>query len=95
MQALRRGNKSRGDLLICSYFAKPGTLSRVTVIVSKKVSKLAHERNRLKRQVRAAIYPMPLPAGDIVIQMIPQAKEYSYLEISTHLSQCLRRFSYK
>ena len=92
MQVLRRGRKSRGEFVTCSYFAKPGTLSRVTVIVSKKVSKLAHERNRLKRQMRAAARLSRLPVGDMVIQMTLTAKTRGYVEITQQLQQCLRRF---
>ena len=92
MQTLRRGRKSRGDFINCSQLPKPGTLSRVTVIVSKKVSKLAHERNRLKRQTREAARLSLLPTGDLVIQMLPNAKSHGYAEISQQLQQCLRRF---
>ena len=92
MQALRRGIKSRGEFISCSYFAKPSTLSRVTVIVSKKVSKLAHERNRLKRQARAAAQLSLLPGGDLVIQLFPAAKAEGYETINQQLQRCLHRF---
>ncbi|MFH0831054.1 MAG: ribonuclease P protein component [Parcubacteria group bacterium] len=52
----RSGQTKRNAFFVVRYLIRPRSkLSRATVIVSKRVSKQAVVRNRLKRQVRALL----------------------------------------
>lgn len=100
-QVYRQGRKAASAHLlvrVCSLApaanAKPGVPSdpapRIGIVVSLKVHKRAVVRNRLKRQVRAALrtlLPRLRPAQWIVISLKPQATECEYGEILRELEQ--------
>lgn len=77
----------RGPLTI--FYCK-GTEPRVTVVVDKKVSKKATDRNRLKRQLRALLMQEALPAGDMVLRVYSGAEHLQFSELKTTLEACLR-----
>lgn len=89
----RKGRRISGGSLSCSFISKPGTVSRVTVVVGTKVSKKATVRNLLKRQIRAILQSSDLPAGDLVVHTYPELKKSTFTAIQTTLNQCLKRLS--
>ena len=68
--------------------------TRFGITVSQKVSKRAVVRNRLKRQVRAAIkhfLPLLKPGFWVVINLRPEAVECEYGEILRELEELLTK----
>lgn len=62
-----------------SFSAQPG---RCTVVVSKKIAKMAHTRNRIKRRVREAMAASGIPTDSwIVVFPRPSANEAPFLEL--------------
>jgi len=69
---------------------KPAT--RIGISISQKVSKKAVVRNRIKRQIRAALrqlLPRMAPGWLVVIVVRPSACECDYVEILRELEQLL------
>jgi ribonuclease P protein component len=67
---MKHGARAQGAL--CSYMVRPRESGRaVAVVVSKKVSKTAVGRNRLKRRIREVYWSLtstaPLPHGCVVV----------------------------
>lgn len=68
--------------------------SRFGISISKKVSKLAVVRNRLKRQVKAALrslLPQLQPGWSVVIVVRSSLLECDYWQILRELEQLLRK----
>jgi ribonuclease P protein component len=68
--------------------------SKIGISVSKKVSKKATVRNRLKRQIRAAIRPLLpyLPPGwQLIVAVRPQAAECKSEHFLRELKQLLSK----
>ncbi|NJK38582.1 MAG: ribonuclease P protein component [Oscillatoriales cyanobacterium RM1_1_9] len=66
--------------------------TRIGISVSQKVSKLAVKRNRIKRQIRAAlsqILPNLSPGWDVIIGVKPRLEECNSGEILQELKQLL------
>lgn len=81
MAVFRKGWRRRGALM--TVHGRQSEAFRATVVVGKKVSKKAVERNRLKRKIRTIIqYNEPGASIDIVV--VPNQKalsaEYHILE---------------
>ncbi len=94
-QVFKKGRALKKDLLSVKFIKTKQEHSRVGIIVSKKVSNKATERNIIKRRVRAAIKELlneikePL---DIVIIVHPQtSKETSFWEIRNILEEIFSR----
>jgi ribonuclease P protein component len=90
---LRKGKRFSCGPLTCSFIPKPDKLSRVTVVVDTKVSKLAVVRNLVKRRIRSALHNHTLPAGDLVIRAYPAVVVLPYSQINYLVEQCLKRLS--
>ena len=55
LRVLRVGHRRRDENLQLIYIPSPLPKSRACVIVSKKVAKKAHDRNKVRRQVQALL----------------------------------------
>jgi ribonuclease P protein component len=69
-------------------------ISRFGITVSQKVSKKATERNRIKRQIRAALSqlcPQLQPGFDVVIIVLPQGIGCKYERFLRELEQLLNQ----
>jgi ribonuclease P protein component len=67
---------------------------QVGVVVSSKVSKKAVQRNRLKRQMRAALrqlLPACTPGWQMVVTAQPQALTGQYADFLRELEQLLQQ----
>ena len=72
----------------------PNTLGkpRVTVVASAKVSKLAVERNKLKRRCRTILRKLLPPKGvDLVVAMRVGSKGSTYAALMDDIKYCLYR----
>lgn len=87
----QQGKRYRhSNLLLRVLGNQPGASSRFGLAVSKKVSKKATERNRLKRQIHAAIIclrPQIKPGFDVVIIVLPQGIGCNYERFLRELEQ--------
>lgn len=87
----QQGRRYRGSQLILRVLKDPSlTHSRFGIAVSKKVSKTAVIRNRLKRQVRGVILsllPHIQPGWNVVIVVLPQAVTCKYEHFLGELEQ--------
>ncbi|WAS04637.1 ribonuclease P protein component [Gloeomargaritales cyanobacterium VI4D9] len=85
----------RGHYFRLRYRPHPkGTGLEVAVVVSGKVSKKAVQRNRLKRQMRAALrqlLPACTPAWQMVVTAQPQALTGQYADFLRELEQLLQQ----
>ena len=66
--------------------------TRAGISISQKVSKRAVVRNRIKRQIRAALrqlFPRISPGWDIIIVVYPPTIECNYRQILQELEQLL------
>ncbi|WP_247215583.1 ribonuclease P protein component [Synechococcus sp. C9] len=85
----------RGQFFRLRYRPHPeGTGLEVAVVVSSKVSKKAVQRNRLKRQIRAALrqlLPACTPAWQMVVTAQPQALTGQYADFLRELEQLLQQ----
>lgn len=75
----RKGGSWRSDLLVMRALPNGLALSRYGLSVSKRVSKKAVTRNRVKRLLREILRVMPLnPGWDIVFIARPPAASVDY-----------------
>src|SRR5258705_262331 len=70
-------------------------LARLGMTVPKRVQKLSHERNRIRRQVRECfrLQRASLPPGDYVVQAKPESAAASNAQLREGLLKLLARAS--
>lgn len=87
----KQGRRVRGESIGLAYLLteKNSEQSKVGIIVSKKVSKKATDRNKLKRQIRAVLIKdvlKTLPAGyKVVLTAFPAPKTKKYNDIKEEI----------
>ena len=91
LTVLKKGIKCRYNSLTLFYLPQTIQGIRATVIVDKKVSKLAVRRNRLKRQLRALLQTHSLRPGLYIVRGYPGAEKLSFEGLSAEWQQLLRR----
>ena len=81
------GQTSRNPLFLIKKRDNDLTYSRFAVVVSKKISKKAFERNYLKRKMMSAIGERigALPNADYILVLNSQAKDVEYNDLLTSL----------
>lgn len=90
LRALRNSNKAEWDQQQTSL--KSLSATRIGISISLKVSKRSVVRNRIKRQIRAALrqmLPRLSPGWNLVIVVRPTAEECNYAEFLQELEQLL------
>ena len=91
---LKQKNESAGVDSPALLSCLPTTPSRFGISISKKVSKRAVVRNRIKRQLKAAIQrylPIIEPGWQVVIVVRPSAVECSFDEFLRELEYLLKK----
>jgi ribonuclease P protein component len=92
LRALRDTNLNQHRLAQQQTGLKTLPATRIGISISLKVSKLAVVRNRIKRQIRAALrqmLPRMSPGWNLVIVVRPTAQECNYAEFLRQLEQLL------
>jgi len=92
---LRKGKTHRNPLFVLVSQANEAQKGRLGITVSKKVSKKAVERNRLKRQIRETYRycHAQLPSEDIVIIARAKAAKADNKTIREMLTTLWAKFS--
>lgn len=68
-RVLRKGALKRTPHLMIRTLSRPAPLSALAVVVPKRLVALAVDRNRLRRQLKAAFDKVELPRGDSVVTL--------------------------
>ncbi|MBI4948406.1 ribonuclease P protein component [Candidatus Berkelbacteria bacterium] len=85
----QNGVKSKFGPLLITVMPNDLENSRIGIVVSKKVSKLATRRNYLKRLIRAYV-GLPQQNFDVVISVLFDPQEKTSEQIRTNLSKWAR-----
>ena len=93
LTVLRRGDRVYRGAVSCYFLPKPAKVGRVTVIVSKEISKKAVERNLLKRRTREILKTLTLPQGDLVVRFQKGAATLTYDELRNLVMKCLEHYA--
>lgn len=82
-------------LQVLPVAADADAIARLGMTVSKRVDKLSHERNRIRRQVRECfrLQRAQLPPGDYVVQAKPEAAAADNAKLREGLLKLLARAS--
>ncbi len=94
MAALAAGRRYHSPLL--SLTVVPGQLVKASVVISKKVAKKAHDRNRLRRRMYAVIQDLAATSvlsGTFIVQAKPPlaslTKRQFFTEVPKQIAQLL------
>lgn len=90
----KKGNIARENFLIFKFLPNYKKESRFGVIVSKKISKKATTRNKLKRRIRASLRLKIKKIKkniDGVLIPLPGAQEKSFSEIDETINKLFRK----
>lgn len=97
IERVRSGGRSVGSHAMHVRFAPNGlTSSRATVVVSQRTARRAVVRNKIKRQVRSIVRSLLTklrPPVDVVIIVHKSALALSFAELTTLLTDMLRRIA--
>jgi len=82
----KKGRGLKADSLFLKILENDKGVTRIGIVVSKKVSKKAVERNKVKRRIREIIRKMDLKSGfDIIIVTYPSIKEKKFDQIEDEI----------
>lgn len=94
-EAVFKGGRTlKGKYVFLRYLINGTDKTKVGFVVSKKISKLAVERNKIKRRMREVVRLKRNSLKDglsIVIVSLPQIKEAPYKEIKEDLENLLHK----
>lgn len=91
-RVFRTGRRLGDRFFTLVYAPGPGPSARLGLAVSRKVSRLAVQRNRIKRLVREAFRRRPgLPAVDLVVMARPGAAACDNEQLSTSIDALIER----
>lgn len=89
---LSKGSQVRQEHLSCRVLiSKDGGKTKLTVVVSKKISPLATVRNRIKRRVREAFEAAISSKNGLLVVVFPQksALDASFDKLQEEAKKCL------
>lgn len=85
------GKTLKGNNIIIKYLGNGLDYAKIGFIVSKKVSKKAVERNKIRRRLREATRNVNLKKGlNIIIIALSKIKDVSYIEIEADIKNILK-----
>jgi len=93
-KVLKEGKKVKWDGLVLKYYSNLLKESRFGIIVSKKVSKKAVVRNKIKRRIREILKKelKKIKKGqDIVFFVYPELKDKEFFEIQKTVIKVLKK----
>ena len=93
-EAMKNGKSLKGRFLAIKYL-KGSEPAKITAVVSKKVSKGAIKRNKVKRRIRESAIELikegAMPNGSMVIIALKEALDVPAKDIRDDLSAVLNR----
>jgi len=91
-EIFKKGKGLKEESLFLKIFKNNTEHTRIGIIVSKKVSKKAVERNKIKRQIKEIIKSNNFKKGfQMIIIAYPNIKEKSFEEINKQLDNLLKK----
>ncbi|MDD4662033.1 MAG: ribonuclease P protein component [Candidatus Pacebacteria bacterium] len=88
----KKGRGLKADSLFLKIAENPNNPTRFGIVVSKKVSKMAVTRNKIKRTVREIIRNTDFNTGfDIIIVVYPSIKTKSFIEIKEEINNLFKK----
>lgn len=91
-RVLQKGRGYKGDSLFLKVIKNEEAEARIGIIVSKKVSKKAVERNKLRRRIREIVRTINLPSHfDAVVVAFPKASEKTFQELSLEIINLFKK----
>ncbi len=93
-QLYQQGQRRTGSLCVITWLPIPEPTTQVAIVVSKKVSRRAVDRNRVRRQIRAALlqlWPSVKPGFWILINVRSQALGRTGAELAQELLRLLSK----
>lgn len=89
------GQRHTDALFTVIYLPQKKSGARLGMVVSKKVSRLAVQRNRIKRQIRESfrLHRHSLPGGDLVVLARYRAATQANATLSRSLQQHWQRLA--
>jgi ribonuclease P protein component len=88
----KKGRGFKGDSLFLKILENKEELTRIGIVVSKKVSKKAVQRNKIKRQMREIMRGMNVKKGfDVVIVAYPSILKKEFSEIKREIIYLLKK----
>ncbi len=91
----RRGQRARGQVVNLNYIKVKDPLTKVAVVVSKKVSPLATKRNLYKRRIwaslRAQRHLLPAPGHYLAVIAQVKIKDFNYQELNKEIGSLLKK----
>ena len=76
---LKNGRRCSGGFVVS--YTLPSDQNRLGVVVSKKISRLAHERNKVKRRLREAGRRLLKDGFDVILIARPGIEKKTWLEV--------------
>jgi ribonuclease P protein component len=94
---LKKGFRFNNEFFSVKFQLNKGPANRYSVVVSKKISALAVERNLLRRQLYEILGKTPTTAttGDYMLIVKPQIKNLSFEKKTAAILQTLQQISSK
>jgi len=92
-RAIQRGRKIEKDFLVLKFFKNSLKTTRISFVVSQKVSKKASSRNKIKRRLREIIkinLPDLKPGYDLIFFTKKGIIEKNFWEIKEVVGQILK-----
>jgi ribonuclease P protein component len=90
----KKGETIRGGMFFLKILNTLNKDSRIGFVVSKKISKKAVERNKIKRRLREALrHTIPLLGNsfDIICVALPNIRTNTFKEIGKEIEEALKR----
>lgn len=92
-RVFKQGKNIKSKLFFIKFLLTQNNYSRVGIVVSKKISKQAVKRNKIKRQLRAVAQKEIKSFSsimDIIIIALPPIQKAGYQEIEQSISQAFK-----
>ena len=88
----KKGRGIKADSLFLKILENEQEATRIGIVISKKVSKRAVIRNKIKRRIREIVKKNNfLPGFDLVIITYPQIKEKDFHQLEIEINQLFKK----
>ena len=87
----RQGRRIEAEHLQLLAVPAGGPIGQVGYVIGKQQLKLAVDRNRLRRRLRAIVHDIELAPGAYLVSVSPAAAKCSFDELAIHVVKACRR----